>query len=288
MAGPTPIRFLDRTTPPHVMTLVILAGVAAMALNIFLPSLPGMARHFDVDYGLMQLSVSFYLAGSAVLQLLIGPISDRFGRRVVILGALLAFCAATFGAIFAPSITWFLVFRVAQSVIATGMALSRAVIRDMVPGAEAASIIGYVTMGMSIVPMISPAIGGALDELFGWQASFVLMIVVALATALLVWADLGETSQNGGRSFARQMQDYPELLTSPRFWYYAMSATLASGAFFAYLGGAPFLGQEVFHLSPAIVGYYFAAPALGYGFGNFLAGRYSARFGIDRMILAGA
>jgi DHA1 family bicyclomycin/chloramphenicol resistance-like MFS transporter len=282
-----PVRFLDRNSPPHVLTLVILAGVSTLAMNIFLPSLPGMARYFGVDYALMQLSVSLYLAGSAVLQLIIGPISDRFGRRVVILAALIAFIVATIAAIFAPSLGWFLACRVAQAVVATGMALSRAVIRDMVPADEAASMIGYVTMGMSVVPMIGPAIGGALDEFFGWQASFVLLALAGLATTVLIWTDLGETVQPSGRSLATQIREYPELLTSPRFWGYCLAATFASGSFFAYLGGSPFLGAEVFHLSPAIVGYYFAAPAIGYGIGNFIAGRYSVRFGIDRMVLVG-
>ncbi|MGB5868582.1 MAG: multidrug effflux MFS transporter [Albidovulum sp.] len=287
MTSAANVRFLDRTTPPHVMTLVILAGVSALAMNIFLPSLPGMARHFGVDYSVMQLAVPLYLAGSAVLQLLISPISDRYGRRVVILAALIAFVLATVGAMLAPTAIWFLGFRIAQAVVATGMALSRAVIRDMVPANEAASMIGYVTMGMSIVPMVGPALGGALDEVFGWHASFILLIVAGLATTALVWADLGETAQKSGRSLGQQMREYPELLTSPRFWGYCLAATFASGSFFAYLGGAPFLGEEVFHLSPAVVGYYFAAPALGYGVGNFIAGRYSARIGIDRMILAG-
>ena len=206
----------------------------------------------------------------------------------MILAALVAFVLATIGALFSPTISWFLAFRVAQAVVATGMALSRAVIRDMVPADKSASMIGYVTMGMSVVPMIGPAIGGALDEAFGWQATFVLLAVMGVLTIALIWADLGETAQPSDRSLAAQLREYPELLTSPRFWGYCAAATFASGAFFAYLGGAPFLGEKVFHLSPAVVGYYFAAPAIGYGVGNFLAGRYSVRVGIDRMVLAGA
>ena len=280
-------RFLNRLSPPHVVTLVLLAGLSTLAMNIFLPSLPGMADWFRVDYAVMQLSVSFYLAGSAVLQIIVGPLSDRFGRRPVILVALVIFILATLAALLAPSAEWFLAARVVQAVVATGMALSRAVIRDMVPAEQAASMIGYVTMAMSVVPMIGPAIGGALDEIFGWQASFVLLIVAGLAVTLLVWADLGETAQPTGRSLAEQIAEYPELLTSPRFWGYAGVASLASGAFFAYLGGSPFVGEKVFHLSPAVIGYYFAAPAIGYAVGNFAAGRWSMRVGLNRMVLLG-
>ncbi|MFN4130012.1 MAG: MFS transporter, partial [Paracoccaceae bacterium] len=141
--------FLDRRTPPHIATLILLTGVSALTMNIFLPSLPGMAAWFGVPYALMQLSVALYLALSAVLQIVIGPISDRYGRRKVMLWSLVLFLIATAGTLLAPNATVFLMFRMAQAVIAAGMVLSRAVVRDMVPDAQAASMIGYVTMGMS-------------------------------------------------------------------------------------------------------------------------------------------
>lgn len=284
---PSP-RLFDRETPPHILTLVLLSGLAALSMNVFLPSLPGMARWFQTDYAVMQLSVSAYLAFSAVLQLAIGPISDRYGRRPVILASLGLFLLATLGTLLAPTAGWFLVFRMGQAVIAAGLVLSRAVVRDLVPGAEAASMIGYVTMGMSLVPMVGPVLGGVLDEAFGWQANFALLLVLGAAVTALVWADLGETSPRRGDGLAEQIRQYPELLVSRRFWGYCLAATFSSGAFFAYLGGAPFVGDAIFHLSPSEVGYYFAAPAIGYAVGNFLSGRYSVRAGLDAMILAGA
>ena len=108
------IRFLDRTTPPHIITLVVLSGLAALTMNIFLPSLPGMALWFDVPYRLMQLSVALYLGLSAVLQILIGPISDRYGRRKVILGTLAMFMLATVGTLLAATATQFLICRMAR------------------------------------------------------------------------------------------------------------------------------------------------------------------------------
>lgn len=275
-------------TPPRMATLVALAGLAALSMNVFLPSLPGMARHFGVDYGVMQLSVSAYLGASAVVQLLVGPISDRWGRRPVMLGALAIFLAATAGTLLAPTAGWFLVLRMIQAVVTAGMVLSRAVVRDMVAGPAAASRIGYVTMGMSIVPMMAPVAGGALEELWGWKASFAAMFVLGLAVLALAWADMGETARGGGLSLRAQARGYPVLARSGRFWGYAGAATLASGAFFAYLGGAPFVGEEVFRLSPAEVGYWFAAPSIGYLLGNFASGRWSIHLGMDRMILWGA
>lgn len=281
-------RFLNRTTPPHIMTLILTAGLAALSLNVFLPSLPSMAAHFGVEYHLMQLSVSLYLAMTAFIQLFIGPVSDRLGRRVVMLGSIAVFVLATLGTIVAPNFGVFLVCRMLQAAIATGFVLTRAVVRDMVPQDQAASMIGYVTMGMSVVPMIGPVIGGMLDQAFGWQASFAVLGIGGVALFALVWADQGETAIHRSASFREQARQYPELLKSQRFWGYCLAAAFASGAFFAYLGGAPFVGTNVFKMDAATLGFYFGAPAVGYLIGNFLSGRYSRRFGINRMVMAGA
>ena len=270
------------------MTLVLMTGMAAMTMNMFLPSLPAMTNYFSTDYGIMQLSVALYLGVNAALQLVVGPISDRFGRRPVLLWGFGVFLVATVGCIFAPSVEVFLAFRMGQAASVVAMVLSRAVVRDMVPQDQAASMIGYVTMGMAVVPMVSPALGGWLDETFGWQATFWFLLATGILTMWLIWSDLGETNAASQTSFRDQVRDYPELLTSQRFWGYCLAAAFASGAFFAYLGGAPFVGTQVFGLPPSTLGFFFGAPALGYMVGNFLSGRYSIRFGVNRMVLTGA
>ncbi|MDO8984205.1 multidrug effflux MFS transporter [Cypionkella sp.] len=279
--------FLNRQTPPKIVTLTLLAGLSALTMNIFLPSLPGMAAYFDAPYALMQLSVALYLALSAVLQILIGPISDRYGRRNTILIALVLFLIATVGTLTAADATTFLIFRMAQAVIAAGMVLSRAVVRDMVSDAEAASMIGYVTMGMSLVPMIGPVVGGILDEAFGWQANFGLLLGLGLIVLALCWADLGETATLQRLSFKDQMRSYPALLKSRRFWGYCGAAAFSSGCFYAFLGGAPYVGTEVYHLTSSRIGLLFAITAVGYMAGNFFAGRYSVRLGMNKMVLIG-
>lgn len=131
------------TTPPHITTLVLLAGIGALSMNIFLPSLAAMAEYFETDYALVQLSISAYLGVIGVLQLIIGPLSDRYGRRPVMLWALAIFTLSTLGCLFAESIEVFLFFRALQAAVAAGIVLSRAIVRDMVPANEAASMIGY-------------------------------------------------------------------------------------------------------------------------------------------------
>ncbi len=272
---------------PHIATLVLISGLAALSLNVFLPSLPGMAQHFGVDYATMQLSVSAYLAVGALMQLASGPISDLFGRRPVMLAALVIFLLATVGTVLAPDAQSFLAFRLVQAVITAGFVISRAMVRDLVTGDNAASLLGYVTMGMSIVPMIAPVFGGILDEIFGWQANFILMGGCGLAVFLLCWFDLGETAQVSSQPLGTQLASYWALARSGLFWGYAATITLASGSFFAYLGGAPFVGSEVFHLTASQVGYWFAAPSVGYALGNYVSGRFAMRIGMRRLTLAG-
>lgn len=280
--------WLSRHTPPHVLTLVLIASISALNMNIFLPSLVGMAKHFDADYSFMQLAISAYLGITALLQLIIGPLSDRFGRRPVLLGGITIFLLATLGCIFAPNVETFMFFRMLQGTIAAGMVLSRAIVRDMVKPEQAASMIGYITMGMSLVPMVGPVIGGYLEQAFGWQASFTMVLMFGLMVLWLVWADLGETNMQKSASFAAQFKAYPELIRSRRFWGYAGTAAFASGAFFAFLGGASFVASVVLGLDPAQIGLYFIFISVGYMFGNFIAGKYSQRVGLNKMMLSGS
>jgi DHA1 family bicyclomycin/chloramphenicol resistance-like MFS transporter len=279
--------WLDRQTPPHIFTLVMMAGVSALNMNMILPSLPRLAQHFDTDYGIVALSVSAYLAVTALIQILIGPLSDRYGRRPVVLAGFSVFLAATVGCALAPNVEVFLAFRLVQASVATGMVLSRAIVRDMVGPHEAASMIGYVTMGMALMPMVGPMVGGFLDETLGWQAIFWLTFLVGIGVMALVWADLGETNRHRSASFAAQFRAYPELARSHRFWGYAATAALASGAFFAFLGGGPWVASEILGMSPAQLGFYFGFIATGYMFGNYLSGRFAAGVGLNRMMLLG-
>ena len=268
-------------------TLILLAGIQALAMSVFLPSLHDMTLYFGTTYGVMQFAVSAYMAAIAIVQILIGPIGDRFGRRPVVLVSLAIFSVASIAAIFAPTVEIFMAARLVQSVVVACVVMSRALVRDMFPDEEAASMIGYVTMGMAVVPMVGPMIGGALDQMFGWKASFVLLAAGGIGVWVLAYRDMGETVSGAGVGFREQLRTYPELLTSPRFWGYVFASSAGSGAFFALLGGASFVSGTIFHLSPFMTGLALGAPAVGYAIGNGLSGRYSVRLGIDRMVFWG-
>ena len=259
-----------------------------MNMSAFLPSLPHITEEFDASYEVVQLAVSAYLAVTAVLQLIIGPIADKFGRRSTTLWCLALFILTTLGCAMSTSVEAFLAFRMGQGISAVGIVVSRAIVRDLYEQNEAASMIGYVTMGMALVPMIAPSIGGALDGAFGWRSVFWALGTAGVGLMFLCLADLGETSKGGGVSFTQQVHDYPELLSSRRFWGYVFSAAFASGAFFAFLGGAPYVASTVFGLSSFWTGVCLGAPAIGYAFGNYFSARFSAVKGVNWMIRLGA
>ncbi|MBU2868865.1 multidrug effflux MFS transporter [Pacificibacter marinus] len=281
------IRFLDRTTPPHILTLVLMAGISAMTMNVFLPALPEMTEYFDTNYVYMQLSIGVFMGMNAALQLVVGPMSDRFGRRPVALIGVFLFIIATYAAMQATTIQAFLILRGAQAGVVTAMVLSRAVVRDVYPGAIAAKMMAYVTMGMSLVPMVAPTVGGFLAMAFGWESTFWLLLMSGLALLALIYFDMGETAPTSSGSFLDMAKGFPDLLTSQRFLGYALCSALASGAFFAFLGGAPFVGVQIFGISEAALGMGIGAPAIGYFFGNFLSARYSVRIGMNKMCLIG-
>lgn len=282
-----PARFLDRHSQPHIVTLILLASIGAVTMNMFLPSLPAMATHFNTSTATMGLAVGVYLGASAVFQILSGPLSDMIGRRPIVLWSLAIFIAASVAVNFAPNLTTFFILRALQAVAGTTMVLSRAIVRDTTSTEKAGSRIAYVTMGMSIVPMISPAIGGYIETHFGWQGNFWMLGLIGAMCFAIAFMDQGETAPSTSKNAWAQFQQYPALLTSQRFWGYCLASSLGSGAFFAYIGGAPFVGSVIYGLSPQQLGLYFGAPALGYFVGNFLSGRYSTRFGIDTMVTCG-
>ena len=274
-------------SPPKLSTLVLLTALSVLSLNMFLPSLPNIAKDLQADYALASLSIAGYLATTAVLQLVMGPVSDRFGRRPVLLAGLAIFVLASLGCALASDIWTFLAFRILQGAIISGAALSRAVIRDMMPPREAASLMGYVGMAMAVAPMLGPLLGGALDELFGWRANFFAFLTMGLAILGLCWIDLGETNTSPSETFMKQLRSYPELFRSQRFWGYALCMMFSTAAFYSFLAGAPLLAAALFGMSPAALGFCLGTITAGFAIGSYLSGRYARRYSLATMMIAG-
>jgi DHA1 family bicyclomycin/chloramphenicol resistance-like MFS transporter len=291
LLDPTPkdaARSAARRTPWRLLALLIaMTGVGSLSLNILVPAIPSMVAKFATEPANVQLAVSLYLLGLAVAQLIFGPLSDRFGRRPVVLAGLALATVASTAAIFAANIASLITARVVQSLGAsTGQTIGRAIIRDLYDRDQAASMIGLVTSVVVLMPMAAPLIGGILDTLFGWESIFVFTTILSLT--VFVWAviALPETRKGstapGERGHFRA--DLAALASSPRFFGYALCAGLGSAPFFSFLGGAPHVVVSMLGRTSAEYGLWFFVPSVGFMAGNFAVSRLTARFGINALI----
>ena len=274
-------------TPWRLLALLIaMAGISSLSLNILVPAIPGLATKFAADPASVQLAVSLYLMGLATAQLVFGPLSDRFGRRPVVLAGLALATMASTAAIFAASIASLVSARIAQSLGAsTGQTIGRAIIRDLYDREHAAAMIGLVTSVVVLMPMVAPLIGGILDTLFGWEAIFVFAAIVSFT--VFAWAALAlpETRKLSPASGQRHFRaDLAALAASPRFFGYALCAGLGSAPFFSFLGAAPHVVVTLLGRTSAEYGLWFFVPSIGFMAGNFAVSRLTARFGIDALI----
>jgi MFS transporter, DHA1 family, multidrug resistance protein len=275
---------------PSILLLVAMVALSPFAINVIAPSLPGLAQAFDTDYGTAQLTLTWYLAGVAAGQLVFGPLSDRFGRRPVLIGGLCAYLVGSVACLLAPSIETLIVGRLAQALGGcAGMVLSRAIVRDVWGRDRAASVLGYVAMGMAVAPMLAPTLGGLLETGFGWRAAYWVMLGCGLIVIVMAILRLPEThfDRTTRISVGGMVTGYAALLRNPAFVGYTTTGLFNTCQFFAFLGAVPYVAMTVIGLEPYVYGLYFIMISVGYMFGNFLSGRFATRMGTERMLLLG-
>ena len=259
-------------------------------MNIFVPSMPGLQAELNAEAGAVQLTLSLYLIAFATAQLFYGPISDRWGRRPVLLGGLGIFIAGTALCLAAQDIGTLIVGRCIQATGAcAGMVLGRAIVRDLYDREQAASMIAYIIMAMVVAPMLAPSIGGYLDIWFGWRSGFAFVLVVGIAVAFAVFATLRETRPPDaiGARLVDIFSGFAYLLRIPAFLGYATTTAFTSGVFFTFLGGAPHVMVHILDRPPSEYGLYFIVNAGMYMVANYISGRYAPRIGLDRLIVVG-
>lgn len=275
---------------PSVAILVAISTLSPLAMNIYLPSMTGMMVAFSASAGAIQLTMASYFIAMAVGQIILGPISDQYGRRPVIMWGMVFFVLGSALCLLAPSVEALIAARIVQAVGGgAGLVLARAIVRDVYGRDRAASMIGYVTMGMAVAPTIGPAIGGFLDAQYGWQGGFVLMLLFGVFVCGAAWLHLPETNhEKTDISLKRIWAGYKELGRERMFWAYCATAVFMAWLYFAYLGGAPFVAVSSFGMEASEIGLYLMVVSLGYILGNYITGRVAARAGIVRMIAGGA
>ncbi len=264
-----------------------MAALPLLSANMFLASLEDIATEFEVGYDIVAIALSAYLIFTAVVQILIGPIADRFGRRPVLLVSLALFFAASCGTALSSSFASFLVFRVLQGVIATSLALSRAIVGDIFTDKQAISTLGYLAMAMSLAPIVGPSVGGALAELAGWRSNFWLYSFLGVGVCLLVWFHVPETGGKAQSTPKEFLKSYISLVSIPDFWAYTFILSFGIGAFFCFITGIPIVATKQFYMDQGEIGLVIGTITCGFLIGSFLSGRFASKYSLDTMILFG-
>ncbi len=253
------------------------------------PTLPILARVFDRGPAEVQLVLTLYFLGIAAGQLIYGPVSDRFGRRPVLIAGLALFLAGTLLCGFAPSLPVLIAGRVAQAIGAcAGLVLGRAIIRDVYDRDASARGIALVMMTMTLAPAVSPAIGAYVSEWFGWRAMFALHAV--FGAVVLVWtvARLAETHTEAVPLNLPEIgRSYRALLGSRAVMCFALCTAFTSASWFTFIASAPYLLSETLRQPPSTYGLMILLPMSAYMIGNAAAARFARRLGSNAMILLG-
>ena len=271
-----------RERPPFLL-LVALTACGTLGMHVIIPALPATARAMDISISTVQLTITLYLIGLSIGQLLYGPASDRFGRRPVLLAGMGLFTLASAVTAFAPNPGVLIGARIVQSIGGcSGLVLGRAAVRDSATPERAAGQLALLTLVMSMVPAIAPAIGGFITAWFDWRASYVLLLAIGASTLLATVLILPETNRvqlraPAGRSLFR---GYVRLLRSSAFRGYAIGGACSTTSFYGFMAAAPFIFENHLHRPTQEVGLYYLVLMLGVAFGSFLANRLSRRVGL--------
>ncbi|SDL50663.1 MFS transporter, DHA1 family, bicyclomycin/chloramphenicol resistance protein [Modicisalibacter muralis] len=279
------------TSPLAVVVLAAMVAMGPLATSMYLPAFPAMAETFGVGADEVQLTLSAYMIGLAVAQLLCGPLADRFGRKPLLLTGMALFCLGSVGCTFADSIDRLFGYRFLQAFgAASGMVLAQAMVRDTFEPIDAAKKLAYMGSTVAVAPALAPVVGGTLLVAFGWPSIFLVLALYAALTLAIVSVGLPESLPRDRRQplHPRTVSgNYLAVIGNRAFLAHALAVSLMFAGHYGFMSGAPFVLIELFDVPEARFGWYFLFVVVAFITGNLLGARLTARVGGHRLILAG-
>jgi len=274
------------------LLLAMLTALGPLSMDMYLPSLPDIAHVLSAPVARTQLTISSYLIGFAAGQMIYGPLSDRYGRRPVLLAAVALYLASTLACAAAQSVDVLIAARALQGISGSGaIVLARAIVRDVYSGVQAARELSLMGSISATAPIVAPMIGGVLQAAFGWRANFICMsaggLIALVVAARLLPETLRPANRAGSLSFFSMMRGYGAVARHRGFLIYLGIITTTYAGLFAWVSGASVVLQGVYGLSPVTFGFTFALGAAGYMLGAMIATRLVVRLGLDRTIGVG-
>lgn len=280
---------LRLTSPATVATLAALTALGPLATDMYLPAMPAMAEALDTGPDQVQLTLSFYMAGFAMAQLFCGPISDRLGRKPVMIAGFSLFLLASLLCAFAPSIEVLLAGRFLQAFGgAAGPVLARASVRDIYGPIEAGRVLSYMASTMALAPALAPIVGAGLLLFFGWESVFILLSLYAVAMLLLLAFLIPEPLPPERRQSTSPdtiLRNFRMLLSQRAFVGYTLVNACGFAGLFAFLSGSSFVLIEFMGMTPIQYGIGFTLIVAGFFSGTLISGFYGHRLGRDHLLL---
>jgi DHA1 family bicyclomycin/chloramphenicol resistance-like MFS transporter len=281
-------------TLTSIWTTILLAAAVALgplATDMYLPALPQIGSDFATGTDQVQLTLSIYMAGFALAQLICGPLSDRFGRKSIMIGGFLLFALASIGCAYASNIETLILCRFLQALGGSaGPVLGRAAVRDIYTPREAARILAILASIMALAPAIAPTLGGFLVAGLGWSSIFLVMAGYALLMALIVAFGIPEPMRPEYRQplqLCSLLRNYRNIGTDISFLGYTLTNALVFSGLFAFLSGSSFVLIDFLGVAPEHFGMYFACIVAGYVVGNLFAVRLGATLAPDQILIRG-
>jgi MFS transporter, DHA1 family, multidrug resistance protein len=271
-----------------IAALGALAALAPLSNDIYLVSLPTMTEAFDASVGRVQLTLTAFMIGFAIGQYVYGPLSDRFGRRPLMIAGLALYIAASLVAATAATVEVLIAARFLQAIgMSSGPVLGRAVVRDLYDRERAARVLSYMAVVAGFAPVVAPIIGSHLHVAFGWRANFAFVALYGMIALAVVAFQFGETNKQldpQALRFRRMGRNAVALLSSRLYLGYALTASCVGSGLFAFISGSPFVFLRVLGFAPGDFGYLFGFCMSGYLVGSLISGRFVVRLGMDRLL----
>ena len=275
--------------PPTLGLLVWITISGTMPMHVFVPALPAVATYFGASPGAAQLTITLYIIGLSIGQLLYGPLSDRFGRRPILLLGLSLYALATVSAAFAASLSMLVAARVAQALGGcAGLVLGRAIARDNLAGPDAVRRLATLQATMMFAPALAPIVGAQLAIHFGWRSILYVLAAAAVLLVAVAYTALGETHHTRGARTAREYAlSYWHLARSPTFVAFAIGGAAGTTSFFAFVAASPFVLIQQFGLSMQAFSFVYVTIICGAGVGTMLAA-VLVRRASEKLVFRGA
>jgi MFS transporter, DHA1 family, multidrug resistance protein len=285
-APSAPDKVEERRLRVPLWLLALFTFSGTLGMHIFVPALPVAAKDLGAGIGAMQMTVSLYIFGLAVGQLVYGPLSDRFGRRPILMAGLVLYTTAGFAAAFAPGVNTLIVARLFQALGGcAGLVLARAIVRDTAAPRETARRLALMNLMVTVGPGVAPLVGGQLASAAGWRSIFFLLSALGVANLVFALRLLPETRPSAAPTMAAALaRDYWALLRSPAFLGYSIGGGCATTSLYAFLAAAPFIFEDQLHRPRSEVAICLAILVSGVWLGSMLASRLIATISLGRLL----